>query len=51
MSWPIILIILVVGYVLGRARPLRTWHYHNDQLDSDSIVVKAAFDKKRGNTP
>jgi hypothetical protein len=51
MSWPIILIILVVGYVLGRKRPLHTWNYHSNQLDSDSIVVKAAFDKKRGKTP
>lgn len=31
-DWPVILPILAVGYVLGRARPFRTWCTHNSQL-------------------
>jgi hypothetical protein len=51
MSWPIILIILVVGYVLGRTRPLRTWRHHSNQLDINSYMAEKADATRRRNTP
>ena len=31
-SWPVILVCVAVGYVLGRVRPIFYWFATNDQL-------------------